>query len=232
MALFLVRFLVSRERLSKIYQALYRAYGPPPKPEGSPLEVLIRTVLSQNTNDRNRDLAYEALRRNFPDWESVLSAPLGELERCLHPAGLSRQRSKRIREILRKARKDFGEGELEGLCLLPRDRALEWLLNLPGVGLKTAYCVLAFGCGQDLFPVDTHILRITKRLGLLPERAGSEEAHRILGPMVPEGKGRDLHLLLIRYGREICRARNPRCDRCLFPEECLYRQKNGNQRTV
>lgn len=215
------------DRLKKIYQRLLEAYGPPQRPTGPPLEVLIKTVLSQNTNDRNRDRAYQTLLSRFPNWDSVLSCPEEELASALKPAGLNRQRAKRIKTILAKVKADFGGWDLKGLCIMDTLTALAWLLSLPGVGPKTAYCVLAFGCHKEVFPIDTHILRISKRLGLLPPATDLPEAHELMGGMVPPEIAQDLHLLLIRYGREVCKARKPNCDRCLFPEECLYRQRDG-----
>jgi len=215
------------EKLAIVCERLLERYGVPDRPTGSPLEVLVRTVLSQNTNDRNRDRAYEALRRRFPRWEMLLDAPEEEIARCLRPGGLNHQKARRLKEIVKRVWRRWGQGEMEGICKLGRREALSFLLDLPGVGPKTAYCVLAFGCDVDLFPVDTHILRIAKRLGLLDERVTAEEAHRIFAPLVPPGRARDLHLLLIRYGREVCRARGPLCHRCLFPELCLYGPRDG-----
>ena len=216
--------MLSGDKLVTVWESLFRYYGSPNRPSGTPLEVLIKTVLSQNTNDRNRDRAYEALRNRFPHWELVLEAPEEEIAHCLRPGGLNRQKARRIKEILRTVKRRWGLGEMEEICRLGKRKALSFLLGLPGVGPKTAYCVLAFGCDMDVFPVDTHVLRITKRLGILDQRTSAEEAHEILAPLVPPGKARDLHLLLIRYGREVCKARRPLCERCLFPELCLYPQ--------
>lgn len=194
------------------------------------MEVLVKTVLSQNTNDRNRDHAYMALRTRFPTWDAILQAPEEEVADALKPAGLNRQRAKRLKEILKRVKERFGGWKLDALCAMGTQEALAWLLSLPGVGPKTAYCVLAFGCGKGVFPVDTHILRISKRLGLIPPGTDMVKAHDLMGAIVPPEIAQDLHLLLIRYGREVCRARNPRCGRCLFPEECLYRQEGWRER--
>lgn len=218
-----------KEIVQKVARALARHYGVPDEgPPDDPLEVLIRTVLSQNTNDRNRDLAYGELRKRFPRWEDLVEADPREIAAAIKVGGLARQKSSRIRDILRWVQARWGRMTLAPLCAMGTDEIMETLLGLKGVGLKTANCVLAFGCGRDAFPVDTHILRIAKRLGVLPGGTTAEKAHSLLARLVPPGKGTPLHLDLIRYGREICRARQPRCGRCLFPDLCtLPREQRG-----
>jgi endonuclease-3 len=211
-----------RRVLHKVAEVLTKVYGVPGQgPVDDPLEVLIRTVLSQNTNDRNRDLAYEGLKRKFPRWEDLLVADLKEIAEAIKVGGLARQKSARIKEILRWVQDRWGGMTISRLCEMGVEEARGILLGLKGVGLKTANCVLAFGCGRAVFPVDTHILRITKRLGLVPAQATAEKAHGLLAELVPEGMAIPLHLNLIRYGREICKAPRPRCSRCLFPELCI-----------
>jgi endonuclease-3 len=210
-----------RHILQKVAEALMKEYGIPSEgPPDNPLEVLIRTILSQNTNDRNRDRAYEELRRWFPRWQDILEADTKEISEAIRVGGLAQQKSARIKDILQWVQDCWGSMTLAPLCAMRTEEAMEILLGLKGVGLKTANCVLAFGCGRNAFPVDTHILRITKRLGLIPARTTAEQAHGLLAPLVPEGVAVPLHLNLIRYGREICKARQPRCSGCLFPELC------------
>jgi endonuclease-3 len=207
--------------LQKASEALEKRYGVPGTgPPDDPLGVLIRTILSQNTNDRNRDLAYEGLRKRFPRWEDILEADVEEITEAIKVGGLAQQKSTRIKEILNWVQGCWGRMTLTPLCAMETREAMEVLLTLNGVGPKTANCVLAFGCGRDVFPVDTHILRITKRLGLIPAQATAEKAHGLLAQLVPDGTAIPLHLNLIRYGREQCKARQPRCGRCLFPELC------------
>ncbi|MCJ7546174.1 MAG: endonuclease III [Deltaproteobacteria bacterium] len=207
--------------LQKVAEVLIKAYGVPGQgPLDDPLEVLIRTVLSQNTTDRNRDLAYEGLRTRFPRWEELLEADPTEIAEAIKVGGLARQKSARIKEILRWVHDRWGAMTIARLCEIGTEEARGILLGLKGVGLKTANCVLAFGCGRAVFPVDTHILRITKRLGLIPAQATAEKAHGLLAELVLEGMAIPLHLNLIRYGKEICKARRPHCSRCLFPELC------------
>ncbi len=210
-----------RRLLEKVSDALEKEYGVPDTgPLDDPLEVLIRTILSQNTNDRNRDRAYEELRKRFPRWEDCLEADQDEIAEAIKVGGLARQKSRRMKEILHWVQGQWGSMTLAPLCAMETREALGILLTLKGAGPKTANCVLAFGCGRDVFPVDTHILRVTGRLGLIPAQTTAEKAHELLAQLVPPGKAIPLHLNLIRYGREQCRARQPRCGHCIFPELC------------
>ena len=208
------------EKLGEIAARLRAHYGPiRRRPGGDLLDILIGTILSQNTSDLNRDRAYAELRRRFPRWEDVLSAPVEEVERAIQGAGLYRQRARRIKQVLARLAEERGELSLEFLRKLSDEEAERWLLSLPGVGKKTAYIVLLFGLGRPFFPVDTHIARVTRRLGLLGER---EEPHAALAPIVPEGKELELHLHLIRLGREVCRPRRPRCQVCPLADLCHH----------
>lgn len=207
--------------LHTVSEALKQKYGVPDTGGlDDPLEVLIRTILSQNTNDRNRDLAYEELRKRFPRWEDIIEADADAIAAAIKIGGLNQQKARRIKEVLGWVQARWGGMTLAPLCAMETVEAVRVLLDLRGVGPKTANCVLAFGCGRDVFPVDTHILRVTKRLGLIPAQVTAEKAHELLAPVVPPGTAIPLHLNLIRYGREQCRARWPRCGSCLFPELC------------
>jgi endonuclease-3 len=211
-----------RRILHTVSEALEQKYGVPDTgPLDDPLEVLIRTILSQNTNDRNRDLAYGELRRRFPRWDAIIEADADAVAEAIKMGGLNQQKARRIKEVLGWVQGRWGGMTLAPLCTMETAEAMNILLDLKGVGPKTANCVLAFGCGRDVFPVDTHILRVTKRLGLIPAPVTAEQAHESLAPLVPPGTAVPLHLNLIRYGREQCRARRPRCGSCLFPELCI-----------
>lgn len=188
-------------------------------PREPPLDLLVRTILSQHTSDRNRDLAYARLREGFPTWEAVLSAPTEAVADAIRGAGLHRQRGARIQEVLRRIRDGQGTLSLDFLSQLPDEEAVRWLLSLPGVGKKTAYVVLLFGFRRPFFPVDTHIARVTRRLGLWEGRG---DAHDALAPLVPPGTELELHLHLIRLGRELCRPRAPRCPRCPLLDLCPH----------
>lgn len=221
-----------RHLLRKVAEALRQGYGvPDPGPLEEPLAVLIRTVLSQNTNDTNRDRAYEALRQRFPRWEAMAEADTDQIVAAIRVGGLAQQKSATIKAILQWVRNRGWGMTLVPLCAMGIEEAKGVLLAFKGVGLKTANCVLAFGCGRAAFPVDTHILRITKRLGLIPAQATAEQAHQLLAELVPDVMAIPLHLNLIRYGREICKARGPHCGRCLFPALCtLPLNQRENQR--
>jgi endonuclease-3 len=210
-----------RRILHKVSEALEQKYGVPETGGlDDPLEVLIRTILSQNTNDRNRDSAYEALRKRFPRWEAIIEADADAIAEAIRIGGLNQQKARRIKEVLGWVQGRWGSMTLTPLCAMETQEAKSILLDLKGVGPKTAHCVLAFGCGRDVFPVDTHILRVTRRLGLISAQVTAEKAHELLAQLVPPGTAIPLHLNLIRYGREQCRARQPHCGSCLFPELC------------
>jgi len=216
---------MARDKVLHISRTLEGAYGVPrwPGPR-DPLEVLVRTVLSQNTNDLNSGRAYRNLRERFQTWDEVAEAPAEKVAEAIRVGGLSELKAGRIQGILRWARERFGGFRLP-VCEMDVDQAMALLCGLKGVGVKTASVVLLFACGRDVFPVDTHIHRVGTRLGLLPPRTSLEEAHRVLGEIVPEGKAYPLHLNLIRFGREVCHARRPECGRCPLWDECVWEGK-------
>ncbi len=207
----------------RIARLLEKSYGrPQQETAGDPLDTLILTILSQNTNDRNRDRAYDALKAAFPQWEGVLRANRRSVVRAIRPGGLAEQKAGRIREILRWVEAHFGGLSLSALHKMDSGTIKEVFGNLNGVGPKTVHCLLLFGLGREAFPVDTHVLRVGKRLGFIPERMSAEKAHSWMPPLVPEGKSLSLHVNLIRLGRALCRPKNPRCPDCLLKTVCLY----------
>ena len=210
-------------------RALARAYdrkrAPGAGSRPSALEELVRTVLSQNTNDRNRDRAWRSLRQRFPNWEAAARARRPDLVAAIRVAGLAEQKAEWIQALLRRVRESEGRYSLARVCRMPVDEAREYLLSFRGVGDKTAACVILFACGRPAFPVDTHILRVSRRLGLLPVKATAHEAHQRLGKMVPAKWRYEFHLNLIAHGRAVCRARKPDCPVCCLKERCrFYRQ--------
>jgi len=216
----------SQEFITWVFKRLRPRFGEKPQRKDRDLTaILIRTVLSQNTNDRNRDRAYLNLKRKFPRWEHLLAARQSEIERAIRVGGLSRQKAKRIKDILAGIKKDKGKFDLSFLCRSQVDDARKYLLGFKGIGEKTAAVVLLFGCGMPLFPVDTHILRVTKRLGVLPPKTTAEKAHQLLAPLVPGELCYELHLNLIQEGRKICHARKPECPACPLNTRCLYYRK-------
>jgi endonuclease-3 len=202
-------------------------YGRPRnEPHHAPLDELVLTVLSQNTNDRNRDVAYARLRARFPDWQAVLAAPVEEVEEAIRPGGISRVKSRRIQAILATITEESigkpGTLDLAPLATAPREEAIEQLERLPGVGRKTAACVLLFSWDRPELPVDTHVYRVASRLGLIRPKASFEEAHDVLRALSDPADVYELHVNMIRHGRRICTARNPGCRECPLLRLCPY----------
>ena len=210
-----------RRRLAAIQRRLRAAYGAPPAPRRlPPLDELILTVLSQNTNDTNRDRAYADLRGRFPTWDEVADAPLPAIARAIRRGGLGPTKSVRIREILRELRGQEIPLDARAFARM-RSRALwDLLVGLRGVGPKTAACVLLFSLGRPFFPVDTHVHRVARRLGLVPAAADAVAAQALLQDAVPPADVYALHMLLIRHGRDVCLARRPLCSRCPLAALC------------
>ncbi len=212
-------------RIERIYDKLVATYGIPPwKPTGDPLGELVATILSQHTSDINSERAYRQLRATLPSWEEVRDAPTADVIEAIRSGGLAQQKAERIQQILRILTERLGGAPLalDALDAMPLDDALAWLRELPGVGPKTAACVLLFALGKPAFPVDTHVWRVTKRLGLIGPHASAENAHETLQALIPPGWRHTMHIDLIRHGRQICYARNPACFRCPISSECQY----------
>lgn len=207
----------------QIITALESYFGVPrPERIKDPLSELVFTILSQNTTDKNRDRAYDNLKRCFYHWEDVMSASAAQIEEQIRVGGLGPQKSKRIKTILTQIRQKHGELSLDYLRDLETQDARNELLSFVGVGEKTAAIVLLFSLGKPAFPVDTHVLRVTKRLGLVPEKADATKAHRILADLVPSEKYYPTHINLIQLGRTICKPKNPHCDDCPLLTFCPF----------
>ncbi|MCX7920205.1 MAG: endonuclease III [bacterium] len=210
-----------------LHNRLAQEYGKPRwQPGYDPLTELIFTVLSQHTSDSNRDIAFARLRKKFPNWELVRDAPKQEVAEAIRTAGLWKIKSARIQSLLRMITERFGKLSLDFLAKLDTNQAKEILLSLDGVGLKTAACVLLFSLHRPLFPVDTHIFRITKRVGLIPQKATPDDAHQILQESVPGKIMYPFHINLIRHGRLICKAERPECNQCCIYDQCKYYSKS------
>jgi endonuclease III len=207
-----------------VHQRLLEYYGYPewrnPLP---PLDELISTILSQNTNDNNRDKAFDTLRASFPTWEAVRDASLTDVQDAVRTAGLANQKGARIQDVLREITAERGELSLDFLKDYPTQEAYDWLVKFKGVGPKTASIVLQFSLGKPAFPVDTHIYRVSGRIGLRPEKMNAEQAHPHLASLFSPKTYYAAHLNFIRLGREICGARNPRCPICPLQAICDYR---------
>lgn len=211
-----------------VYARLEQAFGLPAWGQPSPpMDELVSTILSQNTNDRNRDVAFNRLRKRFPTWEMVRDADPAEVIDCIRPAGLGNQKGPRIQEVLRQISVEHGSLDLSFLHDMPDAEALAWLTRFKGVGPKTASIVLVFSLGKPAFPVDTHVYRVSGRIGLRPETISVEQAHVYLAEVLQPAQYGPGHLNLIHLGREICHARKPECFRCPLTDLCVYYYKNG-----
>ena len=213
----------SSNRALIVHQQLIEFYGFPqwrnPLP---PIDELVSTILSQNTNDTNRDRAFQALKNRFPTWEEVRDADAYLVIETIRPAGLANQKGPRIQNILKEITRQREELDLSFLNEMSTDEARNWLLQFKGVGPKTAAIVLQFSLEKPAFPVDTHIYRVTGRLGIRPKKMNAEKAHDFLAGSLPPQTYYAAHLNLIRLGREICHARKPDCPRCPLQDYCDY----------
>jgi endonuclease III len=210
-----------RRRVRTILNRLRKRFGElePPR-RADPLDELILTVLSQHTSDVNADRSFRALRGRYPTWQKVVGAPAADVADTIRSGGLANTKAPRIQEILREVREREGRYDLSWLGEVPDAEARTYLTSLPGVGPKTAAVVMSFALGRDAIPVDTHVHRVSTRLGLVPPKASAERAHQILHDLVPDGLRTPLHVGLIRLGREICRAPIPRCRQCPLSDIC------------
>ncbi|HEX9370303.1 MAG TPA: endonuclease III [Roseiflexaceae bacterium] len=214
---------VDRARLAAIYERLVAAYGPRTlAPSGEPLDELIGTILSQNTSDVNSGRAYERLKAMYPTWEEVLDASEQELYEVIKPAGLGRIKAPRIKRTLREILRRRGELRLDFLDDLPLEESRRWLTSLDGIGPKTAACVLLFALGKPAFPVDTHVHRVARRLGLIGPTVGAEAAHALIEAALPPEWVYEFHVDLIQHGRRVCQAQRPRCAICPLRDLCEY----------
>ena len=215
--------MLTKELAERVHQLLTEAYGTPDwRPHLPPVDELVSTILSQNTNDRNRDLAFDNLKAVFPAWEDVRDAPIKKLEESIKIAGLSKQKASTIQNALREITAERGEIELDFLRSKSNQDALNWLMELKGVGPKTAAIVLLFSLEKPAFPVDTHVHRVTGRLGLRPEKMNPDRAHTFLAEQFLPEAYYPVHLNLIRLGREVCKARQPLCQDCPLNDVCSY----------
>ncbi|CAN5621310.1 endonuclease III [soil metagenome] len=211
--------------MTAIRDKLREAHGiPVNEPHGHPIAELVLTILSQNTSDTNRDVAYAGLRAAFPTWVGVRDAPVSEVEEAIRPGGLAPTKAPRIQEVLREITVGR-EPDLDWLPEAPRDKAISYLTDLPGVGRKTAACVMIFALGRPEIPVDTHVYRLGTRLGLFHPKASFEEAHDEMLAITPPEDAYELHMNLIFHGRATCRPANPRCGECVLRRMCPYRRE-------
>ena len=208
-------------RIAKILRLLQEEYGVRCwQPDQDPVSTLIATVLSQNTSDSNSKRAFGSLMATFGDWESVAAAGVDEIARSIRLGGLAEVKAKRIKRILQEIRAQRGTFDLSFLADLPLPEAKSWLRQLPGVGPKTAGCVLLFSLGRPALPVDTHVFRVARRLGLIDSGISVEKSHEILERLVPPEEIYSFHVHLIEHGRRVCKAQRPRCHLCVLRQVC------------
>jgi len=212
---------VGKESIESILHLLISQYGNRRwQPRHRPLSVLVQTILSQNTSDVNSRRAFQSLSASFGSWERVATADVNEIAASIKTGGLGEIKAKRIKAALGEIKRQRGKLELDFLSQLPLGKARDWLKRLPGVGSKTACCVLLFSSDRPALPVDTHILRLAKRLGLIKSNTSAEQAHRLLESLVPADSVYQFHVLMIEHGRRVCHAQRPRCSHCVLGELC------------
>jgi len=216
----------------EVIKLLEQEYGPrewqPDREE--PIDVLIGTVLSQNTSDVNSGRAFDSLKASFDSWEAVVVAPVEHIAQVIKSGGLFQIKAVRIKQILEQIEKEQGRINLDFLKSMSMAEAKDYLMHLPGVGHKTASCVLLFSLGKPSLPVDTHVFRVAKRLGLIDSGVSIEKAHSLLQGQIPGSKVYQFHIYLIEHGRRICYARRPRCGKCVLRVDCpsaLYQYGSG-----
>jgi endonuclease-3 len=214
------------KKAREIHRRLLAVYGQPARDAiEDPVSQLVNTILSQNTNDTNRDVAFHRLRNRFPTWEEVRDADVAEVIDAIRPAGLANQKGPRMQQALRFITAEQGKLTLDFLAGWPVDQAKNWLSSINGVGPKTAAIVLLFSLGRPAFPVDTHVHRVTRRLGLIGPRVSREKAHDVLEQVVDPADYYAFHLNIIRHGRVICTSRKPHCQECFLCDLCDYYQE-------
>lgn len=217
----------ARDPAAEIHRRLLAAYGEPTwRPYYRPMDELVLTFLSQNTSDLNSGRAFEALKARYPTWQAALDAPVAELAETIRSGGLAQQKAPRIQKALRRILAERGTFSLDFLADLPVDEATRWLTSFDGIGHKTASIVLLFCFNKPAFPVDTHVGRVTRRLGLAGPKDSEEKIKGLWERLAPAEWFYPLHLNLIRHGREVCHAQRPACGRCLLLTICQYPEKN------
>lgn len=212
-----------KAKAQSVHERLLEVYGQPEwRPHLDPISEVVSTILSQNTSDVNRDRAFERLRARFATWEEVRDGSVEAIEDAIRPAGLAQQKAPRIKGALHFITQERGELSLDFLKEMPVDEAKAWLTQIKGIGPKTAAIILLFSLGMSAFPVDTHVHRVTGRLGLIGPKVSAEKAHDLLEVLMPPDWYYPFHLNVIRHGREICHARNPKCEICSLQDLCDY----------
>jgi endonuclease-3 len=220
----------SQEAIEEVQRRLRAQQGAfAPKPRLPVIDEVVATVLSQHTSDVNSERAFARLKERFPTWEQVADAPVEEVAEAIRCGGIAGQKARRIQQILAAIEEREGRIDLGRLADLDDAAAEAYLLSLPGVGPKTAACVLVFSMGRAAFPIDTHVHRVAIRLGWIPPDTTADKAHLLLAPRVPPGIRYDLHLAMITHGRTTCRAQRPQCGACILRDLCAYGSARGER---
>jgi endonuclease-3 len=218
-----VEMILEEKPFRLIVQNLENTYGEPHmSAKSDPLAMLINIILSQATSDTNSRRTFQNLKKRFKTWEKVLAAKEDEIVEAIRAGGLANQKAKVIKQLLAQIKEQNGSLSLQFLDEMPDEAARDFLLQFRGIGPKTVACTLLFALHKEVFPLDTHIFRVLKRMGILPEKITDAKAHKLLDRLVPHGKFYSLHVNLIRLGREICRPREPFCEKCPLIEYCDY----------
>lgn len=218
------------EKTQQVHTVLAEHYGYLEwRPRIDPLSELVLTILSQHTSDVNRDRAFDEMKRRYPTWEEVRDAPTRELADAIRAGGLANIKAPRIQEVLRLISHERGELDLGFLMETPIEEAKAWLAGFKGVGPKTAACVLMFACGMPVLPVDTHVYRVSQRLGLIDQRTNAEKAHTVLEDMLEPEQRYTFHINMITHGRRVCKAQRPQCEMCVVQRWCAYYHRARGQ---
>jgi len=221
---------VDKRSIERILELLVEEYGAREwQPRESPLSVLVQTILSQNTSDTNSNRAFHSLLASFGSWDEVADASVSQIAGSIKAGGLGEIKARYIKQVLEEIRRRRDGFDLDFLRQLPLDEARDWLRQLPGVGMKTASCVLIFSLGMPALPVDTHVFRVAKRLGLVDSKSSVQRAHKVLESLVPSADVYQLHVLLIEHGRKTCKAQRPRCHQCVLRGLCASHEELSRQ---
>jgi endonuclease-3 len=216
---------VEEKPIRYIIQNLESAYGVPRNERPSdPLDMLVRIILSQATSDVNSRRTFAELKRRFPTWDAVLGARASSVASAIKSGGLANQKAQVIKSVLKQIKDERGSLDLSFVQAMSNEEAAKYLSRFRGIGPKTVACTLLFACRKEVFPLDTHIFRILRRVGLVPQKCSDARAHELMNRLVPAGKFYSFHVNLVRHGREICRPREPLCERCPIVEYCDYGQ--------
>lgn len=217
----------ARQKYPTVAAELEARYGRKTFKPHDGMDELVSCILSQSTTDANRDRGFEALKARYADWAAVHHAPTEEVIDTIRPAGLANSKGPRIQQALAQIYAERGEYNIDFLQEMTPDEAKTWLSRLPGVGPKTAAIVLCFGYGMPAFPVDTHVHRVGKRIGFLPEKISADDAHPMMEAIVPPQEYYAFHLQMIYHGRAVCQARRPLCEQCPITAVCDYFQQTS-----